>query len=146
MVSTRTVVVAGRFLIAAAGVVLPVGAWGQAPAGGGAGGQASVPAVAMQPGVTFRVYQVEGDIKNIPVMAENQTPNFDEVRPTIDFQAADFPKLGAPIVAQVKATLRVDVAGEYVFRLTSDDGSRAKVGGTVLFVWWMKVRGSPFVA
>ncbi len=132
MVSTRTVVVAGRFLIAAAGVVLPVGAWGQAPAGGGAGGQASVPAVAMQPGVTFRVYQVEGDIKNIPVMAENQTPNFDEVRPTIDFQAADFPKLGAPIVAQVKATLRVDVAGEYVFRLTSDDGSRAKVGGKVV--------------
>lgn len=84
------------------------------------------------PGVTFRVYQVQGDIKAIPTLEANQTPNVDELRPTIDFAAGAFPALPSPIVVSVQATLEIATRGSYEFRLTSDDGSRLRIDGVVL--------------
>jgi len=95
-------------------------------------GQAASPndaANGLQPGVTFRVFQVDGELKNIPELAENHTPNFDQLRPTIDFKADAFPKIPSPIVAHIKAVLRITTGGDYVFRLTSDDGSRLTLNG-----------------
>lgn len=84
------------------------------------------------PGVTFRIYQVQGDIKAIPTLEANQTPNVDELRPTIDFAAAAFPALAAPIVAKVQAYLDIATRGSYEFRLTSDDGSRLRIDDILL--------------
>jgi glucose/arabinose dehydrogenase len=76
------------------------------------------------PGVTFRIYEVNAELNTIPVMEFDQTPNFDELRPAIDFGDADFGNHPAPFVTHVIGELLVEVPGAYTFMLTSDDGSR----------------------
>ncbi len=89
-----------------------------------------------QPGVTVRTYQLEGAIEKIPTLKPNQTPNADEVRDGIDLVAGDFPGFGtlvnAPFLTRVIGWLTPPVDGEYVFRLTSDDGSRLSLGGALV--------------
>ncbi|MGE3107753.1 MAG: family 16 glycoside hydrolase [Phycisphaerales bacterium] len=95
-------------------------------------------------GVTFRAYDIsgQGEVRRIPVLLENQTPNVDELRPVVDFTSgaanpADanltlFPTIAAPITCVVRASIEIPGAGElggdsarsFVFRLISDDGSR----------------------
>lgn len=82
-------------------------------------------------GVTFRAYQVEGDIASVPVLAPNQTPNIDLLLPTISITSGDFNPLQAPIVAKVHAYLEV-LEGEYTFRLTSDDGAKFYLDGQLI--------------
>ena len=53
---------------------------------GGVLGQAPPAGMQLDPGVTLRVYHVEGDLKAIPTLVKDQTPNFDELRTTIDFR------------------------------------------------------------
>ncbi|MBC7773605.1 MAG: hypothetical protein H7210_14005, partial [Pyrinomonadaceae bacterium] len=84
------------------------------------------------PGVAFRIYQIQGDIKSIPALEANQTPNVDELRTTIDFNTAAFPTLPAPIVGKVQAYLNVTSRGSHEFRLTSDDGSRLRIDDLVI--------------
>lgn len=84
------------------------------------------PAERYQPGVTLRLFQLgtEGEaLKGVPKLKESQTPNVDELRPTIDWKSGDFQGVKAPFCSQVVAQLVVAAAGEYVLRLTSDDGS-----------------------
>jgi hypothetical protein len=77
-----------------------------------------------QHGVTLRLFQLEGNaIKAVPKLKEGQTPNVDELRQTIDWKNADFPTVKAPFLSQVIAQLETVVDGDYVFRITSDDGS-----------------------
>jgi hypothetical protein len=96
-------------------------------------------------GVTFRIYQIKGDISAIPKLEENQTPNFDELRPTIDFADASFPPIAAPILTHVLGYLHIPerppisergAAGDspwaYRFRITSDDGSRLHINSTLI--------------
>jgi hypothetical protein len=76
-------------------------------------------------GVTFRIYRVEPDLESIPKLEPDQTPNFDELRPTIDFRDDEaFGKQPPSFYATVTGFLSVSEPGEYHFRLTSDDGSR----------------------
>lgn len=82
-----------------------------------------------EPGFTFRLFQLEGDIKQIPTLAENQTPNFDQLRPKLDLSAADFNACKAPFLTHIRAMLSVPVTGRYSFRLTSDDGARLLIDG-----------------
>lgn len=84
------------------------------------------------PGVTFRVYQVENPLERIPGIAPDQTPNFDKRSDTIDFGAGDFGGLKASIVSHVIAELVIEEPGAYVFRLTSDDGSRLTLDARLL--------------
>ncbi|MGH7130644.1 MAG: family 16 glycoside hydrolase [Phycisphaerales bacterium] len=82
------------------------------------------------PGVTIRVYEVSGDLKKIPELQENQTPNRDVVAPTIDLaDAAAFGDFTGPIVTHVRTFIDIPVVGDYEFRLTSDDGSRLTFDG-----------------
>ncbi|HYD01122.1 MAG TPA: PA14 domain-containing protein, partial [Phycisphaerales bacterium] len=91
------------------------------------------PPIATQPGVTFRLYQLEGDaIKAIPTLKEGQTPNVDELRPVIDWKTPDFPKVAAPFLTHVITTLTPPRTGYYTFRLTSDDGSRLTLDGALI--------------
>jgi hypothetical protein len=76
-------------------------------------------------GVTFRIYRVEPDLESIPKLEPDQTPNFDELRPSIDFRDDEaFGKQPASFYSTVTGFLVVGEAGAYQFRLTSDDGSR----------------------
>lgn len=87
--------------------------------------QSGHPDVERVPGLTVRVYHVSGDIRHIPRLAANQTPNADWVVPTLDLADAEqFPRLDAPIVTHVHGYLNLPAQGSYVFRITSDDGSR----------------------
>lgn len=84
------------------------------------------------PGVTFRVYAVEGNLQQIPEIAPDQTPNLDELRDSIDADTDDFGGIPLPYVTHVTAELLIEEAGEYAFMLTSDDGSRLMLNGEVL--------------
>ncbi|HYE61528.1 MAG TPA: family 16 glycoside hydrolase [Phycisphaerales bacterium] len=98
-------------------------------------------------GVTFRIYQLDpaATINHIPQLAENQTPNIDELRPSISFQDGGFAPVPSPFLTIVLAELDIPApppAGErttsgdsswaYRFRLTSDDGSRLRLDGRVI--------------
>ncbi|MHA7812123.1 MAG: family 16 glycoside hydrolase [Phycisphaerales bacterium] len=84
------------------------------------------------PGVTFRVYAVDGNLQQIPEISPDQTPNLDELRDSIDADTDDFGGVPLPYVTQVTAELLVEEAGEYAFMLTSDDGSRLTLNGEVI--------------
>jgi len=84
------------------------------------------------PGVTFRVYAVDGNLQQIPEIAPDQTPNLDELRDSIDAETDDFGGIPLPYVTHVTAELLIKEPGEYAFMLTSDDGSRLTLNGEVL--------------
>ncbi len=84
------------------------------------------------PGATFRVYQVEGDLQKIPEIAPDQTPNLDQLREAIDFSTDDFAGLPAPFATEITAELLVEHPGAYAFMLTSDDGARVTLDGQVI--------------
>ncbi|MBL8764868.1 MAG: DUF1080 domain-containing protein [Phycisphaerae bacterium] len=87
----------------------------------------------LDPGVTLRVYRVERDPESLPTLAPDQTPNFDERRPTVDFRdAAAFGDVPASFVSIVTGWIVIDTPGTYAFRLTSDDGSRLTLDGRLL--------------
>ena len=78
------------------------------------------------PGVTQRVFQLGGAPSEICVIKPGQTPNVDELKPTIDWEGdAAFGGLTQNFVVHAIATLTVPTAGTYTFRLRSDDGSGA---------------------
>lgn len=92
----------------------------------------------LEPGVTLRVFQLEGEIRAIPTLGEGQTPNVDEVRAAIDFGGASFFTLSPPVLTQVRGFVDIPAAGDgakenglYQFRLVSDDGARLTIDGVV---------------
>lgn len=81
-----------------------------------------------QPGVTFRLFQIDGDLKKIPRLKEGQSPNVDELRTSIDWSNKDFPlPKGGSFYTRAIALLVTTVEGDYTFRITSDDGSRVTI-------------------
>lgn len=86
-------------------------------------------ALGREPGLTLRVFQLEGTIKAIPSLADNQTPNLDQPIKQVDLRGPDF-SLAAPILTHVTGWIATAGPGEYRFRLTSDDGARITINGT----------------
>lgn len=77
-----------------------------------------------EPGVTLRTYDLARDLSELCTLRSGQTPNVDQLKPTIDYSTeADF-GMGERFIAHALANLSVSSAGNYEFRLTSDDGSR----------------------
>jgi len=77
-----------------------------------------------EPGVTLRTYDLARDLSELCTLRSGQTPNVDQLKPTIDYSTeADF-GMGERFIAHALANLTVSSAGNYEFRLTSDDGSR----------------------
>ncbi|WP_419707768.1 family 16 glycoside hydrolase [Promicromonospora sp. NFX87] len=77
-----------------------------------------------EPGVTLRTYDLARDLSELCTLRSGQTPNVDQLKPTIDYSTeADF-GMGERFIAHALANLSVPSAGNYEFRLTSDDGSR----------------------
>lgn len=77
-----------------------------------------------EPGVTLRTYDLARDLSELCTLRSGQTPNVDQLKPTIDYSTeADF-GMGERFIAHALANLSVPSAGNFEFRLTSDDGSR----------------------
>lgn len=84
----------------------------------------------LEPGVTFRVWDVDRALSRVHDPAPNQTPNLDQRRAVIDYpEQGDFGGFGDRFVVEVFGWLLVEEAGDHVFRLTSDDGSLLTIGG-----------------
>ncbi|MEM9252261.1 MAG: family 16 glycoside hydrolase [Planctomycetota bacterium] len=86
-----------------------------------------------EPGVAVQVYQLEGELDRIPRLAGNQTPNYDQVFPTIDF-GSDEPWLaevpGAKLV-HIPFQVFFDEPGKYDVRLSGGGALRLRVWGQV---------------
>lgn len=77
-----------------------------------------------EPGVTLRTYDMARDLSELCTLRSGQTPNVDQLKPTIDYSTeADF-GMSERFIAHALANLTVPSAGNYEFRITSDDGSR----------------------
>jgi len=91
-------------------------------------------------GITFRVYQADRTLDSMPLLGNDQTPNIDEIRNTINYQDNDKNGVADPgsdghfgaippldrlenIYAQAKGYLQITTPGAYSFRLTADDGA-----------------------
>lgn len=97
----------------------------------------AVSAQEVDPGVTVRLYQLDDTLDRLEAIQIGQTPNVDFLWPRLDLNHDDFAHgekndIQAPFVTEVTAQLLVETAGDYVFALTSDDGSRLTIGGQVL--------------
>ncbi|MGC2998810.1 ricin-type beta-trefoil lectin domain protein [Streptomyces sp. G35A] len=77
-----------------------------------------------EPGVTLRVFDVQTPLSGICALKPGQTPNIDKLMPVIDWTSTGDFGLESNFVTQVIGNLDAPRAGDYTFRLTSDDGSR----------------------
>lgn len=88
------------------------------------------PLDARQPGLTLYVYEVEG-MSRLQRLVSGQTPNVSRNVTTIDLKTPDdFGGLKEDFLAEVNGYLTVDVEGEYLLELRSDDGSELLIDGT----------------
>lgn len=83
-----------------------------------------------EPGVTMRVFDVQVPLEDFCTLKPGQTPNIDQLKPTIDWTTAEDFGMGENFVTEVTGYLNIQTPGKYNFRLTSDDGSRLIVDGT----------------
>ena len=86
-----------------------------------------------EPGLTMRAFQLGQSISELCTLKAGQTPNVDLLKQTIDWRTpADFGGLEDNFVVEALATLSVETTGTYLFRLTSDDGSRLQIDDQVV--------------
>jgi type 1 glutamine amidotransferase/glucose/arabinose dehydrogenase len=84
----------------------------------------------LEPGVSMRIYSVGRQLNSMVEPIPGTTPNVDELRATIDWRKdGDFGGLMDQFVVDVDGYLKVDEAGEYEFRMASDDGSMLLLDG-----------------
>jgi hypothetical protein len=80
-----------------------------------------------EPGVTLRVFDLQTSLNELCTLKTGQTPNVDKLMSTIDWStSADF-GYDDRFAAQVLGNVNIATAGDYTFRLISDDGSRLKI-------------------
>ncbi len=77
-------------------------------------------------GVVVHLYDIGESMKTIPDLLPNQLPNLIKRIPTIDLksQRGDFAPFSDRFYTEIHTLLAVPEAGEYEFRMISDDGSR----------------------
>lgn len=103
--------------------VLAGGLW-TAPASSAA--PADVPP--QEPGITLRVFDVQTPLDKLCTLKPAQTPNHDKLMPTVDWSTSeDFGGFSDNFVTEATGYLVAPRDGSYVFRLTSDDGSRLTI-------------------
>ncbi|MFE1511700.1 family 16 glycoside hydrolase [Streptomyces sp. NPDC058726] len=86
-----------------------------------------------EPGVTLRVFDVQVPLDEICTLKPGQTPNVDKLMPVVDWKSTgDFGGFSDNFVTQVTGNVHVPADGSYVFRLTSDDGSRLLIDDRVV--------------
>ncbi len=84
------------------------------------------------PGVLVRLYEVDAQLRAVPELAPGQLPNVVKELLTIDLGPDEFAPMEDSFFTTVDGFLNVRQAGEYVFRLISDDGSILRIDGEVV--------------
>jgi len=85
-----------------------------------------------QPGVTLRVFDVQTALSRLCNLKPAQTPNVDKLMPTINWTATTDFGIGDLFVSEVTGYVNIATAGNYNFRLISDDGSRLWLDNTIV--------------
>ncbi|MBC8065594.1 MAG: ThuA domain-containing protein [Chlorobia bacterium] len=85
-----------------------------------------------EPGATLRLYEVGQGMQEVPQLITGQTPNIDRLIPKIDLGNGEFFGFTQHFYVEVTAQINVPTAGEYVFRLSSDDGSMLFIDGKLV--------------
>jgi hypothetical protein len=84
------------------------------------------------PGVLVRLYEIDTQLRAVPGLAPGQLPNVVKELLTIDLGPDEFAPMEDNFFTTVDGLLNVRQAGEYVFRLLSDDGSILRIDGEVV--------------
>jgi 3-keto-disaccharide hydrolase/PA14 domain-containing protein/carbohydrate binding protein with CBM35 domain len=82
-----------------------------------------------EPGVTLRVYDMQVELSRLCTLKSGQTPNVDKLMPTINWSGAEF-GVEDHFLSEVIGNIAIATAGDYAFRLTSDDGARLRIDDT----------------
>ena len=90
--------------------------------------------IVYEPGIDVRIYSVAENLTAIPELIDGQTPNVHKIVKKLDLvdSAGDFAPFDDQFLTVCSGVLNVPADGEYAFQLTSDDGSRLVLDGTVL--------------
>ncbi|CAM5694140.1 hypothetical protein SFUMM280S_10368 [Streptomyces fumanus] len=79
------------------------------------------------------MFDVQTPLSKLCTLKPGQTPNHDKLMPTVDWSTeADFGGFADHFVTQATGYLVAPSDGTYVFRLTSDDGSRLTIDGSTV--------------
>lgn len=85
------------------------------------------------PGATLRLYDIGAQMDDLWPLVPGQTPNVDRLIDAIDLKDGEFARgFKDFFVAEVSADFLADADGNYVFRLTSDDGSILELDGATV--------------
>ncbi|MEM7167349.1 MAG: family 16 glycoside hydrolase [Planctomycetota bacterium] len=92
---------------------------------------AQAEATQWEAGADLRVYSIGTGLGSLPDLLESQTPNYNVKISTLDLdgERGDFGTIRDHFYTTITARLRLPTAGEYKFRLTSDDGSALTIDG-----------------
>ncbi|XAL98078.1 DUF1080 domain-containing protein [Phycisphaeraceae bacterium D3-23] len=86
----------------------------------------------LEPGIAVRIYDVGVDMSELPTLLDDQLPNAHEVRGTINYGNDDFAGHENRFLLHADGVLRITRAGDYTFRLISDDGAVLTIDGDVV--------------
>lgn len=86
-----------------------------------------------EPGVAMRVYFIGQEMSKIPELLLGQSPNRSVVIPNIDLNGYQaFGEDKDQFYVKLTGFLNIEKAGDYTFKLTSDDGSRFMIRDEVI--------------
>jgi cytochrome c len=86
-------------------------------------------------GLVVNVYLLDKSVDKLPQISADRKPVYSGVVPQVHaLSPDDFRPLSEYFYVQAKGFLTVEKAGNYVFRLVSDDGSRLTLGGKELIL------------
>lgn len=85
-----------------------------------------------EPGLSMRFYFVGDPLDRVLPLIPGQTPNVSRVQPTLDLKDETVGGFDETFLAHVEGFVDANTAGEYEFKLTSDDGSILKLDGRTL--------------
>ncbi len=74
-------------------------------------------------GLGMRIYAVGKQMTALPLLVPGQTANVNRLITGVDFHNDNFGYSGSPFLVHITGFLKIERAGTYTFRLTSDDGS-----------------------
>ena len=87
-----------------------------------------------RPGVVLRLYDLGRGVRQVPELKRGQLPNVARVIETIDLRPENggFAPLADNFYSEVEGFVTIAAAGEYTFRLRSDDGARLWIDGRLV--------------
>ena len=114
---------------------------------------AAQPAAGYAPGIQVRLYELEQPVSAVPELVPGQLPNIVKVLPTLDMSTdagrtrpataaasqpaaapapSDFGGLDTNFLTEAVGSFWIQLPGWHSFRLTSDDGSKLWIDGTLV--------------